>query len=51
MKKNPQDYYGEGNLMDNTKFLWFIVKIVAIILLTILFFSKKLLSKIHISAG
>ena len=50
-EKNPQDYYGEGNLMDNTKFLWFIVKIVAIILLTILFFSKKLLSKIHISAG
>ena len=50
-ENNPQEYYEEGSIMDKSGIIWYIVKIVALILLVILFFNKKLLSKIHIAAG
>ena len=50
-ENNPQDYYGEDALMDKKELIWYIVKIVAMILLIVLFFNKKLLSKINVSAG
>lgn len=50
-EKNPQDYYEEGSTMDKSGIIWFIVKVIAFILLIILFFNKKLLSKINISAS
>ena len=50
-EKDPQDYYQEESTLDKSEIIWYIVKIVAIILLTILFFNKKLLSKVNISAS
>ena len=50
-ENNPQDYYEEGSTMDKSGIIWFIVKVVAMILLIILFFNKKLLSKVNISAS
>ena len=50
-EKNPQDYYGEHSVMDKTGIIWYVVKIVAVILLLILFFNKKLLSKVNVSSG
>ena len=50
-EKNPQDYYEEGATMDKSGIIWYIVKIVAVILLLVLFFNKNLLSKIHISSS
>ena len=49
-ENNPQNYYTKGMLMDTKGIIWYIVKIVAIILLVILFSNKKMLSKINISA-
>lgn len=46
---NPQDYYEEGATMDKSGIIWYIVKIVALVLLIILFFNKKILNKINIS--
>lgn len=46
----PQDYYEENATMDKSGIIWYIVKVVALILLIILFFNKKLLNKINISA-
>lgn len=48
-EKNPQEFYEEGMTFTKSGIIWYIVKIVAIILLIILFFNKKLLSYIHIS--
>ena len=50
-EKNPQDYYGEHATMDKSGIIWYVVKIVAVILLLILFFNKKLLSKVNVSSG
>ena len=50
-ENNPDDYYEEGATFDKSGFIWYIVKIVAMILLIVLFFNKKLLSKINMSAG
>ena len=50
-EKNPQDYYGEHSVMDKTGIIQYVVKIVAVILLLILFFNKKLLSKVNVSSG
>lgn len=50
-ENNPQDYYGEGAVMDKSGIIWYMVKIVAMILLIVLFFNRKLLNKINISAS
>ena len=50
-EKDPQDYYSKGQIMDKSGLIWYIVKIVAVILLVILFFSEKILKKIGISLG
>ena len=48
-ENNPEEFYKQGEMLDKTGIIWYIVKIVAVILLLILFFNKKLLSKIGIS--
>jgi hypothetical protein len=48
-ESNPQEFYEEGAYMDKSSIIWYIVKIVALILLIFLFSNKKLLSKISIS--
>ena len=48
-EKDPQDYYLEGSTLDKKGIIWFGVKIVIMALLMVLFSSKKLLDKIHIS--
>ena len=50
-EKNPQDYYEEGMTYGNEGIMWYVVKIIALVLLIILFFNKRLLSKIGISAS
>ena len=50
-EKDPQDYYQESSVLDKSGIIWYIVKIVAILVLIILFFNKKLLSKVNISAS
>ena len=50
-ENNPQDYYEESAVMDKSGIIWYIVKIVFLVLLIILFFNKKLLNKIGISVG
>lgn len=45
-EKNPQDYYEEGMTYGKKGIVWYVVKIIALILLIILFFNKRLLSKI-----
>ena len=44
----PQDYYEESAIMDKSGIIWYMVKVVALILLVILFFNKKILNKIGI---
>ena len=48
-EKDPQDYYQESSALNKSGKIWYIVKVVAIIILTILFFNKKLLSKVNLS--
>lgn len=50
-ENNPQEYYEEGSTLDKSEIIWYIVKIVALVLLIILFFNKKLLNKISITAS
>ena len=50
-QNNPKDFYKKSEIMDKSEFIWFIVRIIVMILLIILFFNKKLLSKIHITAS
>ena len=50
-ENNPSDYYEETALLDKSGTVWYIVKIVALILLIILFFNNKLLNKINLSIG
>ena len=49
-ENNPQDYYEEGAIMDKSEIIWYMVKIILMILLITLFFNKKLLCKINISS-
>ena len=49
-ENNPQEYFEEGTTMNKSGIILFVVKAVALILLIVLFFNKKLLSKINISA-
>ncbi len=48
---NPQKYYEEGGILNKSGLIWYFVKIIGLVLLTILFFNKKLLNKINISFG
>lgn len=48
-ENNPQKYYDDEGLLDNKEMIWYIVKVVALVLLIILFFNKKLLNNINIS--
>ena len=48
-EKDPQDYYKESSVLNKSGIIWYIVKVVAIIILTIIFFNKKLLSKVNLS--
>jgi len=50
-ENNFQDYYEDGSTMDKKEFIWYIIKIIALTLLIILFFNKKWLNKINISAN
>ena len=47
--KDPQDYYEMGSILNKSGIIWYIVKIVIMLLLMCLFFNKKLLNKINIS--
>ena len=48
-EKDPQDYYQESSIQNKSGIIGYIVKVVAIIILTIIFFNKKLLSKVNLS--
>lgn len=48
---NPEDFYQDSNTYDKSGIIGFVVKIVIEIILIILFFNKKLLSKIRLSVG
>lgn len=50
-ENNPQEYYEEGATFDKSGIIWYIVKVVALILLIIVFFNKKILNKIGMSFG
>lgn len=44
----PQDYYEEGATLDKAGIIWYVIKIIAVILLVVLFFNKNLLNKVNI---
>ena len=48
-ENDPGDYYTEGMTMTKSGMIWFGVKIVIMVLLMLLFSSRKALEKIHIS--
>ena len=50
-ENNPQDFYEDGATFDTSGIIWYIVKLVALVLLIILFFNKKWLNKINVSAS
>ncbi|MBR4262731.1 MAG: hypothetical protein IKQ35_05145 [Bacilli bacterium] len=50
-ENNPQEFFEEGSTMGKNGFIWFFVKIGVVILLVILFFNKKLLSKMSFSVN
>ena len=50
-EKDPQDYYLESSVLNRSGMIWYFVKIVIFVLLILLFFNKKLLSKIKFSVG
>ena len=47
-EKKPQEYYLEGQTFDKKGIFWYSIRVIIMILLIILFFNKKLLSKINI---
>ena len=47
-EKKPQEYYQEGQIFDKKGIFWYSIRIIMMILLIMLFFNKKLLSKINI---
>ena len=48
-ENNPDDYFTEGATLTKGGIIWFVVKIIVLVLLIFLFFNKKLLYKINIS--
>ena len=48
-ENNPQEFYQEGQTYNQGGIMWFVIKIVIMILLIIAFFNKKFLNKISIS--
>ena len=50
-EKNPEDFYEENALLNKKGIIWYVVKIIALILLTVLFFNKRILSKINFSVS
>lgn len=50
-ENNPEDYYDEGALLNKAEFVWYIVKVILVVLLTILFFNKDLLNRIGMSVS
>lgn len=50
-EKNPKEYYEEGATMDKKGIIWFIVRIITIVILIILLLNEKLLNKISFSAN
>lgn len=48
-ENDPSDFYEEGTTLDRTGIIWFVVKVVLLILLIVLFFNKKWLGLINIS--
>ena len=50
-ENNPEKYYEESALLSKSGMIWFVVKIVAVILLILLFLNKNLLYKINISTS
>ena len=50
-ENDPDDYFTEGATLTKSGIIWFVVKIVVLVLLIFLFFNKKLLSKINISVS
>ena len=50
-EKNPKDFYEETALLNRKGITWYVVKVLALILLIVLFFNKKLLSKISIGVS
>ena len=48
-ENDPDDYFTEGATLTKSGIIWFVVKIIVLVLLIFLFFNKKLLSKINIS--
>ena len=49
-EKKPQDYYTEDAIMDTKGIILYVVKSVVAALLIVLFFNKRLLNKISVSA-
>lgn len=48
---DPQKYYGEGATLKISGSIFYLVKIIILVVLIVLFFNKNLLSKIHISVS
>lgn len=48
-ENNPQDYYGEGSTLDKLGVIWYIVKIIALIISIFLLFNENILNKINLS--
>ena len=48
-ENNPQEYYEEGATLDKSGMILYGVKVLVMILLIVLFFNKKLLSRVNIS--
>ena len=46
---NPDEYYDESSIYDTSEFIWFVIRIIILILLVILFINKKLLMYINVS--
>lgn len=50
-ENNPKKHYDEAALLSKSRIIWFIVKVVALVLLIILFSNKSALSRINISSS
>lgn len=50
-ENNPQEFYEEGTTYTKSDIIWYIVKIVIMILLIVLFCNKKILNKMNISVS
>lgn len=50
-ENNPQEFYQEGNILSKSGIIWYFVKILLLIGVIVLFFSKRALNKISISVS